>query len=100
MKLTELEPRWIHEHVFVFLCPCCRKDWLSCKTVQMSHKTQRLLFDAVFGEGGWNVTHVLTKDDTAWKVSSRDFNTMTVTPSLDASASGNWHGFITAGEIK
>jgi hypothetical protein len=66
----------------------------------MSHKTQRLLFDAVFGEDGWNVTHVLTKDDTAWNVSSRDFETMTVTPSLDASASGNWHGFITAGEIK
>lgn len=99
MKLVDLEPRWISEHVFVFLCPCCRKDWLSCKDVAMSNKQQRLLFDSVFGEGGWNATHVLTKEKTAWRISSRSFADMSVTPSLNASASGNWHGHITKGEI-
>ncbi len=28
------------------------------------------------------------------------FETMTITPSIDASASGHWHGFITNGEIR
>lgn len=27
-----------------------------------------------------------------------DFETLTLTPSIDASASGHWHGFITNGE--
>ena len=36
-----------------------------------------------------------------WALSNLDnFDTMTVTPSIDASGSGNWHGFITNGEIK
>lgn len=99
MRLVDLEPRWISENVFVFLCPCCRKDWLSCKDAAMTHKEQRLLFDSVFGEDGWNVTHVLTEDSCAWKLSSRSFDDMTATPSIDASASGNWHGNITKGEI-
>ena len=29
-----------------------------------------------------------------------NFATMTITPSIDASASGNWHGFIVNGEIR
>jgi hypothetical protein len=40
------------------------------------------------------------RDDMAWVISSQDFATMSVTPSLDASASGHWHGFITNGEIR
>jgi len=41
------------------------------------------------------------KDDYSWNFEAGgDFNTLTVTPSIDASASGNWHGHITNGEIK
>jgi hypothetical protein len=41
--------------------------------------------------------------DAHWQVAggleAADFATLTVTPSLDGSAAGNWHGFITNGEI-
>jgi hypothetical protein len=33
-------------------------------------------------------------------IDTADFATMTVTPSLDGSPGGLWHGHITAGEIK
>jgi len=37
----------------------------------------------------------------AWNFVSRsDFGAISVTPSLDASASGHWHGMITNGECK
>lgn len=38
--------------------------------------------------------------DYAWNMIGEDFATMSVTPSIDASASGHWHGFITNGEIR
>ena len=41
----------------------------------------------------------LVKDDQRVGIDVATFETMTVTPSLDGSAAGNWHGFITNGEI-
>lgn len=54
---------------------------------------------AHFGEG--NVFNVVPcKFETAWVFTEAEsFETLSVTPSLDASASGHWHGYITAGEI-
>jgi hypothetical protein len=43
---------------------------------------------------------VMTKEEVAWRFEGNDFATLTVTPSIDASNSGNWHGFITNGEIR
>lgn len=40
------------------------------------------------------------KPTCAWKRTSDDFGSMSVTPSIDASAAGHWHGYITAGEIR
>ncbi|MGH9524207.1 MAG: DUF6527 family protein [Terriglobales bacterium] len=40
-----------------------------------------------------------TKDGFAWTIDSRDFASMTVQPSIDASASGHWHGHIKNGDI-
>lgn len=99
MRFAELEPRWIHPNLFVFLCPHCRKDFLSCKIVVMSMREQFDIFQEAFGED-WNTLIVPCKESEAWKITSRDFGSMTVTPSIDASASGHWHGHITAGEIK
>lgn len=99
MRLVELEPRWIDEHVFVFRCPHCLTQWLSCKNAVMSHDAQWALFDSVFGEDNWNTTHVLCADDKAWKIKGRAFDSMTVSPSLNAEPCGHWHGNITKGEI-
>jgi hypothetical protein len=82
------------------LCPHCQQVWLSVKNSMMSIHEQIDLFEKVMGD--WKEAKnivVPDKQDVAWVISGRDFETMTVTPSLDASASGHWHGFITAGNI-
>lgn len=106
MKLADLEPEWLSPDVFIFKNPTGGKDWLTCKRVVMSGKNQRILF-----YGDWEDENspaktkwvgksiVPTMPDCAWKFEGNDFATLTVTPSLDCSASGNWHGFITNGEI-
>jgi hypothetical protein len=65
----------------------------------MGHKEQRELFELAFGEDCWNLMVVMTQDSCAWNIIGRDFATMHVTPSLNAEASGHWHGHITGGEI-
>jgi len=51
-------------------------------------------------EYDWPADFVPMKSDACWTMSSNTFDAMTVTPSIDASASGHWHGFITNGEIR
>ena len=105
MKLTQLKPRWFgmsfpayvegvdwasHLPIFrgiSFECPHCR--------------TQRLgfLFDPPINPSGY-----IVKDEPAvskpWKrISGETFETVSFTPSVDASFTGHWHGFITNGEV-
>ncbi len=108
MKLLELDPRWLiwqGRRVGMMLrCPHCRKTWLSCFFEKMpvlcGEPNQFSLFKKAIdpGENAHNV--VPCRKDFAWTRVGDDFATMSITPSLDASASGHWHGFITAGEIK
>ena len=99
MRLTELSPRWLSDNVFAFLCPHCRKMWLTVKNVVISDADQWNLAVAHFGEDEMSNV-VLAEVGCAWKFPSHgDFATMTVTPSLDASKSGHWHGFFTNGAI-
>jgi hypothetical protein len=107
MKLhEELEPRWIHPNLFVFLCPHCRQILLSCKNVQMSHKEQREIFEKEFGDD-WPRIVVWSKPEQSWSISgtvpidtkAAFVTDLTVTPSIDASKAGHWHGHITKGEI-
>lgn len=101
MKLSELEPRWIHANVFVFLCPHCKKVLLTCKNIVMSSREQYDLFEKTFGEE-WNQLVVPSRESFAWTIHgiNRDnFDQLTVTPSIDASASGHWHGLIRNGQI-
>jgi len=106
MKLTELEPRWIHPNVFVFLCPHCREYILACKNVPMTYAEQHALFEKEFGDD-WNTFVVPMDEKCCWSISGTRpadpkaafVEDLTVTPSLDASRSGHWHGFITNGEV-
>jgi Family of unknown function (DUF6527) len=98
VKLSELNPRWLDLDVFIFECPHCRKIHLSCKRVKMTIGRQVDLFEQVFGEGAAGENVVPSNKDVAWRISG-DFDSMTITPSIDASGSGHWHGSITNGEI-
>lgn len=118
MKLTDLDPRWLvldgRRVGFAFLSPFGpernkpRSDgtpnpthWRqSCFAEALPRQVQWQLFDEVFGEAG---TIQGCKPEFAWTIEggieNATFETMTVSPSLDGSAGGLWHGHITGGEI-
>jgi hypothetical protein len=98
MKLIDLEPKWLAPDLFIFKNPTGGKYWLSCKRIQMTMSEQLKMF---YEDHPENVGKVIihTKPEYAWKFEGNDFTTLTVTPSIDASASGNWHGFISNGNI-
>lgn len=98
MRLVELLPRWVHVDMFAFLCPHCFKAILTCKRVVMGGREQWRVLGSAFGEDA-NLFVVPCAEACAWEMTDTDFDTITVTPSLDASASGHWHGHITAGAI-
>lgn len=115
MKLTDLDPRWMeHEGLrigFVFLSPVqpLRHDGsarsqpyrLTCMVSPTPMDVQRDVAEKMFGDNDFTV--VPCNPAQAWTVAggidAASFGTMTVTPSIDGSASGNWHGFVTKGEI-
>lgn len=107
MKLSELEPRWIHASVFVFRCPHCREKWLTCQTRPIVRKIQFAAYKEAFGED-WNTLVVPCRPEASWSISASGAidttavlpTDLTVNPSIDASASGHWHGWITSGEIR
>jgi len=65
----------------------------------MSSQEQYDLFEKVLGKD-WNMVVVGCKEAMAWNISGQSFENMTVTPSIDASGSGHWHGNITNGVIQ
>ncbi len=84
---------------FLFLCPHCKVTTLYCAVVGLGAKEQMQLINKAFPKNGGDV--VLAKDGLAWKITgSMAFDAMTVTPSIDASASGHWHGWIKEGEAQ
>lgn len=117
MRLTELQPRWIEKDgkrvAFMFRNPTGpdhrgRTDWLTCFCVPIESvfPDRWVLLDQLEADleaadlKPSDSGHiVLVLEGVAWKWEGDSFENLTVTPSIDASASGNWHGFITNGEI-
>lgn len=100
MKLTDLNPRWVGIH-----------GWSSDAIFYIGvtfdsplRNGQRLavLFtppidpDALTVKYGWGP---MFPEQKHWLRSGESFETLTLTPSLDFSAAGEWHGHITAGEV-
>ncbi len=121
MRLVDLDPRWLMEDGrrvgFIFISPCQHVDgghshpptpWRqTCFVSPTPHENQEppinlAMADLADKDGdfcwvqfcnpgcGWVV---------AGGIENATFETMTVTPSLDGSAGGLWHGHITNGEI-
>lgn len=98
MKLTDLSPRWLTPDTFIFKNPTGGSDWLSCTRVGLTHSEQQKLFYK--DNPDLKRTCIVgTTPGYAWAFKGNDFATLTVTPSIDASRSGNWHGFVTNGNI-
>lgn len=86
MRLTDLDPRWTaspgrHGQGIRFLCPACRVGCCGAN------------FDAPLDGGPPLPTPT-------WSRTGDTFETLTLAPSIDASAAGHWHGFITNGEVR
>jgi Family of unknown function (DUF6527) len=115
MTLTELAPHWVAEYHapadakqgIGFLCPHCQVTRLA------------VFFDVPIG--GHLAAAIVTPGDTLqahidqaeqghlmdyhigrilWHREGVTFETLSLTPSVDASHFGHWHGFITNGEIR
>lgn len=98
MKLTELDPHWFvlekgGPRVGVsFDCPHCRHVRIA---VPFHHSGRAAM------EDGYILAHQGASDSGhIWTLGSdEDFETMTLTPSVDASGAGHWHGFVTNGQV-
>jgi hypothetical protein len=96
MRLIDLEPRWyVLEDGgpvvgLTFDCPHCRQERLG---VKFHHRGHEAMEDA----------HIMAKAPTTnhiWTLDGDSFENLTLSPSVDASASGHWHGFIANGDIR
>ena len=98
MRLTDLNPRWVGIH-----------NW-SCESIYLiglsfdsptTRKRLAVLFtpaidpDALAAKYQWGEFSA----EKRWARTGDTFETLTLTPSLDFSAAGEWHGHITAGEV-
>lgn len=117
MRLLDLDPRWLiengHKVGFVFKSPTDAKWWQTC----FFEAGRRLMScDGCKEKDQWHCEHSQAglceaagvdpmwiqgcNRECAWKAHGElDFATLTVTPSLDGSAGGLWHGFVTNGQI-
>lgn len=95
MLLTELNPRWINYNGsklgITFDCPHCKAVRLG---VAFHHLGNEQMDDSCIlatspNEKIWTETN--PAPDT--------FDNITLTPSIDCSAAGHWHGFITNGIV-
>ena len=114
MKLIELNPRWFdvpgigtNKDGMTFVCPCAK-----CQPVHENSRRLGIQFaNPVGGEPLPLMTqkqkmvhvHELRTFDIAmnylWQRTGETFEDMTLSPSIDASNSGHWHGHITNGAI-
>lgn len=103
MRLTDLNPSWVVDAVLVlggtartyegrhgmvvsFECPCCLG----------THRATRLAVWFANPIDGEPATDDAT---TLWQREGESFETLTLSPSVDASEHGHWHGFIREGAI-
>jgi hypothetical protein len=94
MKLTDLDPNWIVDREgrtgmgVTFRCPC-----------RPGCDTYLGVWFANPIDGGPPASAELMPKP-RWQRSGESFETLTLAPSVDASASGHWHGFITSGQVR
>ncbi len=98
MRLVDLAPRWfiLEEGGPIvgvsFECPHCHQTRLGI----LFHRAAASLVSQV----AYLASHGNDPARQVWELKgSQDFGRLTLSPSIDASAVGHWHGFITDGEI-
>lgn len=96
MRLLDLEPRWFALEAggarvgLTFLCPCCRTQRIG---VSFHHAGREAIEDEYIHAHSPDTDHI-------WTLSGDNFVAVTLSPSVDASKAGHWHGWVTNGEVK
>jgi hypothetical protein len=98
VKLVDLNPKWVSHATgrsgtgLRFGCPCAK-----CDAAQEPFSRYQLVVSFANPlDGG----PTCASDGIGWQRTGDTFETLSLTPSVDASASGHWHGFITNGEVR
>lgn len=93
MRLSDLNPRWWTFESdgprvgLTFDCPHCRHTRLG---VVFHHRGHEAIEDVYIRAHSAQCI---------WTADGEDFETLTLSPSVDVSAHGHWHGFLRNGEI-
>jgi hypothetical protein len=100
MKLTDLNPRWVGIHGWSSDSPFYIGVTFDSPT-RPGQRLAALFLPAIDPEGlaakyGWGEAFPQSRK---WQRAGDTFESLTLTPSLDFSAAGDWHGHITAGQI-
>jgi hypothetical protein len=108
MRLVDLEPRWLIKDGqrvgFIFRSPTRPQCWQSCFFKSPPRREQWAMFaETLKSDDPDDLTmgrHDVqgAREGTTWSIAG-EFENLTVTPSIDGSPGGNWHGFITNGQI-
>jgi hypothetical protein len=105
VKLTELDPRWIVLRDggdvvgITFRCPHCPAGERGYTTFLGLMFTTTIDRDGLdIEEQDWPNYMLRHPDDKFWRRSGTTFEDLTLSPSIDASSVGHWHGHITNGE--
>jgi hypothetical protein len=101
VKLVDLDPRWYSaqgnhaRHGITFDCPCCLGTDRASRLAIATH------VDGTNFDTEPDRPQTFRAGETVWTITSgSDFSDLSISPSVDASKHGHWHGFITQGEIR
>jgi uncharacterized protein DUF6527 len=104
VTLLELQPHFIvlveggDEVGMTFRCPHCppgERGETTYLGIWFSDPVERADHPHV----DWPTYMLQHPEHKYWRCDGAEFATMTVTPSIDASRVGHWHGFITNGQV-
>lgn len=104
MRLSELEPKWLWQDGrcmgFIFKSPLKRQFYQTCFFLKVPRRVQWDIVKTNIGDLEGMVQ--FCNPACGWKCTPMKgvtFENISITPSLDGSRGGLWHGYITNGEI-
>jgi len=99
MRLTDLRPAWISQpdrdgQGIAFDCPCCGTARLAVPFANPLDGGEPMPLTA----GVWR--SLIVPEGGPWERSGDDFESLSLSPAIDASGAGHWQGSITSGDIE
>lgn len=101
MRLVDLDPRWYSaggdhsRHGITFDCPCCVGTDRATRLAIATH------VDGTNFDPEPDRPQTFAAGETVWAITGgTEFADISLSPSIDASKHGHWHGFVRNGEVQ